>query len=220
MKSIAFAPRTGTCFLAVLLCAATAALAQQPVPGQQQRMTAALEIKSMPKPGKINMITPDVNFRTGTPSSVSRKAREWGVIDVTYKTASATKWVDTVDFAFHVLAEGKNAEGKKEFSFYTMNVRYLNVPDGEHRAGVVLHPSALERFGHVVAIAVDATIEGGLPVEKSESISSDVNKVQGNWWKSPQILDSPLVKKRDGLLIERSKSPFAMVNPDDYEMVR
>jgi hypothetical protein len=40
-----------------------------------------------------------------------------------------------------------------------------------------------------------------------------------DWWKNPRIIDSPLVTRREGLL-ERSKTPFALINMDDYEVVK
>jgi hypothetical protein len=145
------------------------------------------------------------------------------VIDVVYETKSQTKWTDNVSVTFYVMAEGQNAEKQKELSFYTLRVQYVNVPDGEHRAGVVLPPSALERFGNVVAIAVEITADGAAaPVVRNENTATYLNdaKVKDDWWKNPLVLDQAFVKKRDGILLERSKTPFGLINADDYETVR
>jgi len=39
------------------------------------------------------------------------------------------------------------------------------------------------------------------------------------WWKDSQVLDNAKVKRRQGL-VDRSKTPFALVNADDYEVVQ
>ena len=49
----------------------------------------------------------------------------------------------------------------------------------------------------------------------AESLSS-----KEKWWGNKQITDHPTVRKRDGYLIERSKSPFALVDIDSYEASR
>jgi hypothetical protein len=38
-----------------------------------------------------------------------------------------------------------------------------------------------------------------------------------DWWKDPRLLDQPHVKRRPGL-VSRSKTPFALINADDYEV--
>ena len=40
-----------------------------------------------------------------------------------------------------------------------------------------------------------------------------------DWWKKPEITDNKNVIRRDGL-VDRSKTPFALVNIDDYEAVK
>ncbi len=39
------------------------------------------------------------------------------------------------------------------------------------------------------------------------------------WWKDSKVLDNPSVTRRTGL-VDRSKTPFALINPDDYEVVQ
>ena len=202
------------------LGAALVSHAQQPA--APAPVTAQVKIKTMPKPDKVTVQTPEFQFRGVTPRSLSRgKPREWAVIDVDYETKSQTKWTDTVTATFYVMAETMGADRQKEFSLYTLTVRYVNVPDGDHRAGVVLAPSTLERFGNVVAIACEITADGApVPVVMNENMARELNAYKDDWWKNPKILDAPITKKRDGLLLERSKTPFALINIDDYEAVR
>ena len=198
--------------------------ANPPPPAQAQAATQ-VKIKTVPKPGKGLMVsTPDFGARaSGLSQPLSRgRPKEWAVIDVTYETKSPTKWTDNVYVTFYVMTEGMTPDRKKELGFYTLRVQYVNVSDGEHRAGVVLHPSTLERFGQngVVAIACEITADGvDKPEVKSEHTLSDLNQFKDDWWKNDRILNAEIVKKRDGLL-ERSKTPFGLIYVDDYEAVR
>ena len=212
---------------AVLILAAAGAVAL--APAQQPAAPAAatqLKIINMPNPKRVNVPTPEFQIRGSTPQALSRgRAREWAVIDVDYETkfpASAKdKWTDNVSATFYVLAEATLPDRTKEFSLYTLTVRYVNVPEGKHRAGVVLPPGALERYGQVVAIACEITADGvAAPEVKGEHAASELNAYKDDWWKNDKVTGAPFVKKRDGVLLERSKTPFGLVNMDDYEAVR
>jgi len=91
-------------------------------------------------------------------------------------------------------------------------------------AFVLQHPQSgktLERFGSVIAIACEITADGApAPAVQSEHSGSDLNAYKDDWWKNPKVLDNPVLKRRDGLLLERSKTPFGLINIDDYEAVR
>ena len=206
-------------FLALVATSALVLLhAQQPA---ASAATAQVKIKNMPKADKVTMQTPEFQVRGGTPQALTRRPREWAVIDVTYETKSQTKWIDNVTATFYVLTDGVTPDKKRELSFYTKSVRYVNVPDGDHRASVVLAPSTLERYGKVVAIACEITADGALlPDVKTEFTTSDLNAFKDDWWKNPQVLDAPITKKRDGFLLERSETPFGLINIDDYEVVK
>ena len=39
-----------------------------------------------------------------------------------------------------------------------------------------------------------------------------------DWWKNSDILNHPNVQRRDAYMMDRMKSPFQLVDPDDYEL--
>ena len=229
MKHFASPFRLGAVLALATVGAAALVFAQRPAPQPPPTAPAAaatqVKIKAIPRPGKGVMVsTPDFGARaTGLSQPLSRgRPKEWAVIDVTYETKSPAKWTDNVYVTFYVMTEGMTPDRKKELSFYTLRVQYVNVADGEHRAGVVLAPSTLERFGQggVVAIAAEITADGAAqPDVKSEHTLSDLNPYKDDWWKNDRILNAEIVKRRDGLL-ERSKTPFGLIHMDDYEAVR
>ena len=103
------------------------------------------------------------------------------------------------------------------YSFYKMAVRYVDIAEGrDHMAIVYLRPAALERYGEPVAVAAVITLEGEVVAE----ISDEAAKLPANWWKNPLVTDSKATTTRDGYLLDRSKSPWALINTDDYEVIK
>ena len=114
------------------------------------------------------------------------------------------------------------------YSYYTVTVRYVNIPKGSHAASVVLPPSVLERYGEPAAIAVLISNKEGdvLDVQNEGADAVVGKKLADKWWENAdQVMSAkdakgtPLIARRQGLL-DRSKTIFALINPDDYEMVQ
>jgi len=213
---------------AAFLFAASSVLAQtggrlgQLRPGQAGQPAArgakreGVEITRMPPPNKTAMVrTPEFNVNVqNTMPKVTRKPREWALFEVKYE--SDAKWADELAFSYHVMTKGKNDEGKDAFSYYTLTLRYLDVPKGEHMSCVAIPPSQIERYGEPVAVALEiVNKEGKVMDSKSESIMP----LPKEWWKDSKVLDNPQLTRRNGL-VDRSKTPFALINADDYEVVQ
>lgn len=179
--------------------------------------TGTVKISRMPPPGKTSMVrTPEFNYNVqNTMPRVTRKPREWALFEVKYETSA--KWTDELKFEYHVMTRGKTEDGKEGFSYYTTSIRYVDIPKGDHMSCVAIPPSLVERFGEPVAVALEITDKDG-KLMASESPAGGI-ALPKEWWKDSKILDNPSVTRRNGL-IERSKTPFALVNPDDYEVVQ
>jgi len=175
-----------------------------------------VQITRMPPPNKTAMVrTPEFNVNVqNTMPKVTRKPREWALFEVKYECDA--KWTDELAFSYHVMTKGKNDEGKEAFSYYTLTLRYLDVPKGEHMSCVAIPPSQVERYGEPVAVALEiVNKEGKVMDSKSESVIP----LPKEWWKDSKVLDNPQLTRRNGL-IDRSKTPFALINADDYEVVQ
>lgn len=162
---------------------------------------------------------------------VSRKPRQWIVPELEYQTAA--DWQDELTVAWHILLDSKNAKQRDKpskdkdpvsrYSYYTATVRYMNIPKGAHGASVVLPPSVLERYGEPAVISVRITNKEGDILDGQDEGASNL-KMPENWWENDGVFsakdknDVPLITRRQGL-VDRSKTIFALVNPDDYEMV-
>ena len=146
-------------------------------------------------------------------SNVGRK--DWYEVKVEY--ATAPKWMDQLVLTFFVLM--KSSEGKakaaavKPFHLLRQEVVYAHIPKGSHKATVYIHPHMFKRYGKVEGIAVAAR-SGGVVLEVASRPKVQAN--QSPWWER----QNPKMDIVDGMLLKRSQTPFAFVNPDDYEMVR
>ena len=117
-----------------------------------------------------------------------------------------------------------NADGLAPYSYFTTSTTYLNIPKGAHAASVCLHPSYFERYGEPRAVGLVITDSKGetLAVD-SDSMITEI-KPHTKFWEQDNVMNAkqsngePYVERREGLL-DRSKTIWAMVNPDDYELV-
>lgn len=175
-----------------------------------------VEIKRIPQPNKTAMVrTPEYNVNVqNTMPKVSKKPREWALLEVKYETGS--KWTDELSFNYYVMTKAKNEEGKDAYSFYTQTLRYVDVPKGEHMSCVGIPPSLVERYGEPVAIALEIVGKDGAVLDSKNEALMQLPK---EWWKDSKVLDNTSVTRRNGM-VDRSKTPFALINADDYEVVQ
>lgn len=183
-----------------------------------------VKISRLPPPGRTAMVkAPQFNYSVNnTQSSVNKKPREWALFEVKYETSA--KWMDELTFEYHVMTKGKHDETKADiYSYYTASVRYIDIPKGDHMSCVALPPSLVERYGEPIAVALEITGKEGT-VLASEALASGI-QLPRDWWRDATVMDkrdaagNPFLTRRNGLM-ERSKTPFALVNPDDYEVVQ
>ncbi len=155
-------------------------------------------------------------YQTSAGGGVKR-AQDWHVVSVMYDTAP--DWMDDLLVEFHVLMMMPDpAEPRRIlYSLFKKTVRYIDIEQGrDHRAMAFLRPAAVKRFGSVVASAAVLTVEGKVVDEQNET-AVDLPEF---WWRNPSVLDSPMLTVREGYLLNRMESPWAWINPDDYEVIK
>ncbi len=176
-----------------------------------------IKIERMPPPNKTAMVrTPEFDVQVqNTMRRVSRKPREWALFEVKYSTSA--EWTDELSFNYYVMTKGVDREGNEVFNFYTTTVRYIDIPKGDHMSCVAIAPSQIERYGEPVALALEIIDKEGEIADMNSETT--IKFPSEEWWKDSTVLDSPKVKRREGL-VDRSKTPFALINIDDYEVVQ
>ena len=154
------------------------------------------------------------------------KPRSWIVIETKYKTFA--KFIDQLTFTWHVVLETKSAKENKgnvmklaPYSYFNTSVTYFNIPNGSHAACVCLPPSYLELYGEAKAIGFEITnangdVLGGDTVSDIKAIKAHTKFWEMDNFKEGMEGEKPNIVRRQGLL-DRSKTIWALVNPNDYE---
>lgn len=211
MKTFKLSSSSGlvACALAVCLLGEVRAQAVAPAAGPSSDI---LRIRKLTEMGR------DLYQRTPSLGGRSPKQKDWGVLDVTFDTAP--EWIDSLTVTFSMMLQNKKArQGEPVYSLLTLTTEYRDVAQGrDHKAGVVILPVAMERYGQPIGVAVQFFRDGQLIAETG--VGTDSLSSQPKWWSNSKVTDSPGVRKRDGYMIERSKSPFALVEIDSYEASR
>ena len=137
-------------------------------------------------------------------SSNTGKAKEWFRIFAEYD--SEPEWVDELSFTFYVLVKARTKD-VPPFSVFKGEVSYLHIAKGRgHTADMFLHPNIIARYGDVERVAVEVR-QGGMVLGRAGK-----PELTEAWWERlPPV---------DGVLLNRSQTPFALVNPDSFEIIK
>ena len=205
------------------LVAAAAAFAVSFAVAQQPAAPAAGPAGSNPGEVKILKLTDFNDYKQKAKSitgKTSQKSRIWGVFDVTFQTVP--QWIDSMTITYTVMLFNPKADAKKNEKQLTLmqtTVEYADVAqDREHKAGAVVLPAALLRLGEPIGFAASISVAG--KEVASQGVGKGPLQSHKEWWKDSAILDHPNVQRRDAYMMDRMKSPFQLVDPDDYEMSR
>lgn len=154
------------------------------------------------------------------------KPRQWIVVETKYTTAA--KFVDQLTFNWHVVLDTKTAKENKgnrmglaPYSYFNTSVTYFNIPQGSHAACVCLPPSYLELYGEPKAIGIEIVNANGEVVGGDSVSAINAIKAHSKFWELDNFKDAmggekPNIERRQGL-VDRSKTIWALVNPNDYE---
>jgi len=228
------------CLIAVLIAVSSAAvLAAQPRRASAKNVPVRkgqVRIEQFPRTGRASTLpAPQIQGATAIGNNVYNKAstRKWIVLEAKYATFD--NWTDQLTFTWHVILDSKFAtekakdDKKAQYSYYTTSVSYANIPKGSHAACVCLPPAVLERFGEPKAIGIviankDGEVVAGDVQSEIKGITAKPASIEQAFWNDKGIMEAVdkagerLIEQRQGLL-DRSKTIWALVNPNDYEQV-
>ena len=215
-----FSQRLRPLSAALAALASVAVLAQQPLPPRPPAGPAGAtegEVKII----KLSDLGHDMAQKAkGVDGKTSQKSKIWGVFDMSF--ATAPEWIDSLTVTYTVVMmkpQGQLKPGEKSISVFQTSVEYADIEQGrDHRAGAVLKPAALKRFGKVIGFAAEISVGGR--VVAAESQTDGPLRGQEKWWANPKIMEGANVARRDGYLLDRMKTPFQLVDIDTYEVSR
>ena len=190
----------------------------------------SLKIDQYPRLGQAScLMAPGVPGASAFGPAWKGKPRRWIVLESQYSTLE--RCVEQLTFTWHVVLETKSAtskdkEGQKKlapYSYFTQTVTYYNIPRGTHAASVCLHPSYLEQYGEPKAVGLVVTDANGTELAGNSFSEIKPIKAGTKFWDEPNVMDAKqpngenYITRRQGLL-DRSKTIWALVNPNDYEL--
>lgn len=143
-------------------------------------------------------------------NSRNRNAREW--VEMTVQFDTDPEWLDEVTFTYYALLKHR-ATG--DYTLLKGVVTYVDVARGRAHQGVAyIRPNALARLGEVAGVAVEALVKGEVVSSFSEGKLGPNVKLPQDWWLNPKLAP------KEGYIVDKSKTPFALVNFDDYEATK
>ena len=150
------------------------------------------------------------------PRSATR-AKEW--VQILVKFDTAPDWISNLTIEYTVLTLIEEG-GERRYSLYRQNVEHQDVERGrDHQSTVFIPPAGVLRYGMPVAVHINVLVDGQ-PAGQMDDIDPGLKLPPGDWWTSPLLLNDPKLTVRAGYLWLLYATPFAFVNPDDYEVMR
>lgn len=170
--------------------------AQVPVPPAASRVQIAI--------GKIDGGKAPTPIYAVKGAQSQARVKDWFRVYVEYDTE--TDWTDELNFTFYVVVKGKTKDAPA-FTLFKGETSYIHIPKGrKHVADMYLHPNIVARFGDVERVAVEVRAAGRVLDRAGKP------QLTSAWWE--QL--SPV----DGVLLNRSQTPFAFVDIDDQEIIK
>ena len=209
----------------------------------QEKMDEKVQISQMPNIGPQSLLVAPGLQAQGGSQPITKSRRQWGGYEMTYRPAQ--KWTEDLTVNWFVLCDTSKAKQKDKsktaarlppYVYYTLVTRYVNIPDGDHRSCVCLPPSFIERYGEPVVISCEIvtaegkllageTVVSGFSAAKPGKFNEE-QKAEFEWWNIDEVINRKDRKTGDALieirqgLVDRSKSPFYLVNNADYEAIQ
>jgi hypothetical protein len=240
--------KTIMCLTLACLCVVTCEAQSRTKKGRSSReaaqdlMDSKVRISQMPSIGPQSLIEAPRLQAQGGLQPITKGRRQWGVFDLTYRTQQ--RWTEDIIINWHILSDTSKAKQKDKskaakrlppYVYYTLTTRYVNIPEGDHRSCVCLPPSYIERYGEPVVISCELVnsegkvLHGGTVTSGfshvAQGLYEDESKDKMQWWVKDEIINAKdkkgesLIEIRQGL-VDRSKSPFYLVNNADYEAIQ
>jgi len=176
-------------------------------PVARPAMTAAgkedIVIRKMVAVGPTSKIrTPEFKNDASEPQA---QARDWARIEVQYDTDA--DWIDELEFRYMVLVKNSKTGA---FTMFPATVNYVDIAKGKrHTSTVFLRPATLERYGAVEWAGVKVYLKGkDAPVAAMQMPENDLRP-----W-------TATVNTKEGVLLNRDQTPFALVAIDNYETIK
>jgi len=140
-------------------------------------------------------------FKTAMQGHAQANQPDWWKVVVEYETKP--DWVNEIEFIYYVYMKDQSNKGAE--MMFSSSVTYVNVKKGRHYSDMFLHPNTLARMGRVEQVAVVIKV-GGVVVGMESTAKTP------NWWDRYAPIR--------GVLLNRTQTPFSLIDFDMYEQVK
>ncbi len=190
-----------------LILSPVVGFAQVPVRAERKAGGAVLRLHQLTGTGgRAIMKSPDIARGTTRRGD----SREWAEVGVQFDTEP--EWLDEVTLNFYVLLRSTD---KADLTLVKGSVTYLDIARGSsHMGAAYVRPAALARYGKIIGVAVEAVVKGETVDALSEGKLAPSKPLPREWWKNPKLVP------KDGYVLDKAKTPFILVNYDDYEALK
>jgi len=146
---------------------------------------------------------------TSSAPSGKNPSRDWAQLVVLFD--SEPEWMDEVTFQYYALLHLRTSD---DYTLMRGAVTHLDVARGRgHMSSAYLRPSTLARYGEVAAVAVEILYKGEVVAVASDG-KMPKGQLPAEWWKNPRLAP------KEGYILNKAQTPFALVNFDDFEAIK
>lgn len=165
-------------------------------PGAAGAAAGAVKIKKL---APVKATTPVFEVKHGsTPTS---RPKDWWCARMEFETGQ--DWTDELEVTTYVYVQDQS--NKNAPLMFKDVTTYVDLEKGTHLAEVYLHPDTFKKVGIPKYVAVVIRVAGAVVATESTATTQ-------NWWDQ----FTPV----DGVLLPRSRTPFAVVDYDNYPCVK
>ncbi len=197
--------------LAVSLAGGAAMAQVAGAPGEGAAVRKSMRIREITGLGRNALMqSPQYN---ASGMAAKMPPRNWAQISVIFDAPNdKDSWTDDVGAQFYVLLYNRVRE---EYSLLRNSQQLADVGYGRgHQSAMYVRPAALLRYGEVVGVAVELRVKGEVVDGLTDSKLPGGKKLTDKWWENPKLT------VRDGYLLKKSETPFALLAVDDFEYVK
>jgi len=169
--------------------------------------------------------SPNINSDYQKRSSGGGRAAQWLEIEVTYTWNPKDKtqtMLDAYDVKYFVLIKNAALSPNKKDTLLTgVSSHTMLTPGRDKRSVMFVSPQQLTKLfgGRVPSVVTQAVAGVGIEIAVGGTkMAEKGDKGTGAWWSDPATIAN--YEKADGVLLDKSKTPFASLAYDYHELLK
>jgi hypothetical protein len=179
-----------------------------------QGQNIPLSIENVEVEDKNGPRTPVYDVKVGGMSPRGNARQSWFRMAVLYETD--VEYLDALTVDFYVATKPRELDMQLPPDYYktrlfTLTNEYIDIAEGKHLCEAYIHPRIYNRYsnGKDIVWAVVFSLQ-----DQPVAFRSSLGEQAGQWWEKIDAV--PM----DDLLLSRDQTPFALVDYEDFEVMK